>query len=142
MSIETQSVVASATAQIVAAYVRRQQVPPGELTVLLAQVMSALSFGQEAQDQAPQQPAVSLRRLIKTDTVTCAECGWTGKSMRRHLTAEHGLTPEAYRAKWGLKTDHPMIAPSYAARRAELARSFGLGSRHVAPAPPARKAAR
>lgn len=142
MDTESQSVVASATAQIVAAYVRRQQVAPAELSGLLTQVMAALSLKDGSATPAPQQPAVSLRRLVRPDTVTCAECGWTGKSMRRHLAAEHGLTPEAYRAKWGLKADHPMIAPSYAARRAELARSFGLGSRRAGAAPKTRKAGR
>ncbi len=128
MDIETETAVATAAATIVAAYVRRQSVAPGEVAPLLTRVMSVLAFREEAAP-ATQQPAVSLRRLIRPDTVVCAECGWTGKSMRRHLAAGHGLSPEAYRAKWGLSPDHPMISPAYAARRAELARSFGLGAR-------------
>ncbi|WP_197430543.1 MucR family transcriptional regulator, partial [Methylobacterium sp. CCH5-D2] len=54
------------------------------------------------------------------------EDGKPYKTLRRHLTLR-GLTPEAYREKWGLPRDYPMTAPSYSAQRSELARALGLG---------------
>ena len=39
----------------------------------------------------------------------------------------YDLTPEAYRAKWKLPSDYPMVAPAYAKQRSELALSLGLG---------------
>lgn len=47
--------------------------------------------------------------------------------LKRHLMTDHGLTPQEYRTRWNLSADHPMVAPNYAAQRAELAKSIGLG---------------
>jgi predicted transcriptional regulator len=47
--------------------------------------------------------------------------------LRRYIRRKWNLTPEAYRAKWGLADDYPMTAPQYAARRAKIARKTGLG---------------
>jgi predicted transcriptional regulator len=69
-----------------------------------------------------------LRKLISADAVYCAECGAKFKSLKRHLGTEHNLTPHAYIQKWGLKPDHPMVAPNYSATRSALAKSMGLGS--------------
>jgi len=71
-------------------------------------------------------PAVPIRRSITPDAITCLECGYSGKMLKRHL-AMHQLTPAAYRERWGLKSDYPTVAPNYAARRSELAKSIGLG---------------
>ena len=56
------------------------------------------------------------------------------------------MTPQAYREKWGLSGDYPMVAPSYALARSELAKKMGLGQRRTQPAistsvKPAKKAA-
>ena len=37
------------------------------------------------------------------------------------------MTPEQYRAKWGLPSTYPMVAPNYAAQRSALAKAMGLG---------------
>ena len=55
--------------------------------------------------------------------------------LKRHLMAEHGMTPAEYRAKWGLGPDYPMIAPTYSAQRQAFAKQIGLG-RKPAPPPP------
>jgi predicted transcriptional regulator len=75
--------------------------------------------------------------LVTADAVFCAECGAKFKSLKRHLGTEHNLTPHAYIQKWGLKADHPMVAPNYSATRSALAKSMGLGSggRKAAEAP-------
>ena len=72
-------------------------------------------------------PAVSIRSSVKADAVTCLECGFKGKMLKRHLSTDHGLTPAEYKARWNLASDHPLVAPEYAAKRAELAKSIGLG---------------
>jgi len=37
------------------------------------------------------------------------------------------MSPEEYRAKWGLPKDYPMVAPNYAKARSDLAKQMGLG---------------
>jgi predicted transcriptional regulator len=64
---------------------------------------------------------------VQKDAITCLECGASMKLLKRHLTAEHGMTPDAYRARWDLDADYPLVAPSYAERRKELAVEMGLG---------------
>jgi predicted transcriptional regulator len=59
--------------------------------------------------------------------------------LKRHLMTDHGMTPAEYRAKWGLRPDHPMVAPSYSAQRQTLAKQIGFG-RKPAPPPPAPEA--
>ena len=68
------------------------------------------------------------------DYLVCLEDGKKLKIMRRHLMTHYNMTPEEYRAKWGLNPDYPMVAPNYARKRQELAKQFGLG-RKPAPAP-------
>ena len=74
------------------------------------------------------QPIVLPRNSVKPDYIICLEDGKKFKSLKRHLRAFHDMTPEQYRAKWGLKFDYPMVAPAYAAKRSELAKSIGLGT--------------
>ena len=47
--------------------------------------------------------------------------------LKRHLRAAYGLSPDEYRAKWGLSTDYPMVAPNYAQQRSVFAKQIGLG---------------
>ena len=76
-----------------------------------------------------------IRRSVTDDHIVCLEDGKKLKMLKRHLMSDHGMTPEAYRAKWGLKPDYPMVAPNYSAQRQALAKQFGLGRK---PAPPHR----
>ena len=77
----------------------------------------------------PRHPAVPIRSSISSDFLICLEDGKKLKMLRRHLRQAYGLTPEQYRARWGLPSDYPMVAPSYAAKRSELAKKMGLGTR-------------
>jgi predicted transcriptional regulator len=133
---------AEATAHIVAAYVGANHIAPSDVPILIKTVRGSLDSLTETVEAAPepQAPAVSLRRLVTPDTVFCAECGAGFKSLKRHLGTEHDLTPEAYRNKWGLKKDVPMVAPNYAAKRSELAKSIGLGRKPEPPPPPPKAA--
>ena len=119
--------VTPSTALVVSAFVRQNHIAASDVAALITAVHSALASLGEAPPAPSQQPAVPLRRLVTPDKVYCAECGKPFKSLRRHLMANHGLTPSAYRAKWGLKKDHPVVAPNYSASRSSLAVSRGLG---------------
>ena len=125
------------TAEIVAAYVSNNSLSSGELPRLIGEVHSALKNVQNGKAEPvpePQQPAVSVRKSVTPDYITCLEDGKKFKSLKRHLKNEHGMTPDQYRAKWGLKTDYPMVAPNYSESRSALARTMGLGRKAQTPA--------
>jgi predicted transcriptional regulator len=118
------------TADIVAAYVSNNNVRPEDLGTLIGDVHAALKRTPNGVEQpAPevQEPAVSIRKSVSPDYIYCLEDGKKFKSMKRHLQGEHGMTPDEYRAKWGLKRDYPMVAPNYSEARSGLAKSLGLG---------------
>ena len=116
-------------ADIVSAFVSNNSVPATDLPALIGSVHSALqNVGNPAQTQLTEKPtpAVPVKKSITPDAIISLEDGKPYKSLKRHLTGR-GLTPHQYREKWGLPRDYPMVAPSYAAKRSELAKSFGLG---------------
>lgn len=118
------------TADIVSAYVSNNTVPAGEMPALINQVHQALLSVGGARGEAPNEPlkpAVPVKRSIHADYVVCLEDGKKFKSLKRHLRTQYNMTPEQYREKWGLPADYPMVAPSYAAARSELAKQMGLG---------------
>lgn len=117
------------TADIVSAFVSNNSVPVSDLPSLISNVHAALrNVGQPAptQEEAKPIPVVSIKKSITPDYLISLEDGKQYKSLKRHLT-KLGLTPEAYREKWGLPRDYPMVAANYAAKRSELAKSIGLG---------------
>jgi MucR family transcriptional regulator, transcriptional regulator of exopolysaccharide biosynthesis len=117
-------------AEIVSAYLRKNYVSADQLTSTIATVYDTLArLGKPDDPAVPLTPAVPVRRSVRSDHITCLECGWSGKTIRRHLTSAHGLTPGEYRARWSLERDYPMVAPNYAAQRSEFAKSIGLGAR-------------
>jgi len=119
-------------AKIVSAYAKRNQLPPDQLPALIATVHAALASvegGGQPEPAIGPEPAVPIRRSVQPDTITCLDCGRPQKMLKRHLTTAHQLTPDEYRKRWGLKSDYPMSAPNYTARRSELAKSIGLGRR-------------
>lgn len=124
------------TAEVVAAYVSNNPVPATELSNLITDVHTALGRVSGTAEQAPaekQKPAVNPKRSVHDDYIICLEDGKKFKSLKRHLMTHYGLTPEQYREKWGLDPSYPMVAPSYAAARSQLAKKMGLeiGRAHV-----------
>ena len=120
------------TTKIVAAYLSRNVVPPSDIPTLIATVHSALTISGQPQDSAdavsePLRPAVPIKKSVQPDFIVCLEDGKKLKLLKRHLTASYGMTPEQYRAKWGLPSDYPMVAPNYAKQRSDLALKLGLG---------------
>src|ERR687894_322868 len=83
--------------------------------------------GNAALEPEPLEPAVPVKKSVTADAIVCLEDGKKFKSLKRHLRTTYAMTPEQYRAKWGLPADYPMVAPNYAKARSEMAKSFGLG---------------
>lgn len=117
------------TSDIVAAHVSNNSVAVSDLPVLIQNVHAALSTlnAPVAPPEEKQEPAVSIRSSIKPDYIVCLEDGKKLKMLKRHLMTHYQMTPEDYRAKWGLATDYPMVAPNYAEQRRTLAKKIGLG---------------
>jgi predicted transcriptional regulator len=117
------------TVDIVVAYISNNAVPINELPAFIAMVKSALlSLGQSEGAAAEElKPAVNPKRSVHSDYIVCLEDGKKFKTLKRHLMTHYGLTPEKYREKWRLDASYPMVAPSYAAARSQLAKNSGLG---------------
>ncbi|PBB36508.1 MucR family transcriptional regulator [Mesorhizobium sp. WSM3882] len=127
------------TADIVSAYVSKNAVSVSALPELIESVNSSLSkIGQPLEEPKPAlTPAVNPKKSVTPEYIVCLEDGKKFKSLKRHLDTHYGLTPVAYRTKWGLPADYPMVAPNYAAARSQLAKASGLGRK--APAKSVRK---
>jgi predicted transcriptional regulator len=116
------------TATIVSSYVRHHTVEANQLSDLITTVQRAIGqLGQPVHSEEVLVPAVSVRRSVHHDYVVCLDCGWRGKTLRRHISARHGLTRDQYLRRWGLPSDHRLTAPAYSDQRSEMAKSLGLG---------------
>ena len=118
------------SAEIVSAYVGHNALSVTDLPKLIAEVHNALKNLQGGtQPVAPTElkPAVPVRKSIAPDYLICLEDGRKFKSLKRHLRTKYNMSPEEYRAKWGLAKDYPMVAPNYAKARSDLAKQMGLG---------------
>jgi predicted transcriptional regulator len=128
-TVEGQPDYLTLSVDIVSAFVRNNPVPAPELPGLIAAVHATL-HGLSKPAAAPAEalrPAVPVRRSVQPDFIVCLEDGKQFKSLKRHLRTHYDMTPDAYRRKWGLPPDYPMVAPNYAAARSSLAKSMGLG---------------
>jgi predicted transcriptional regulator len=116
------------TAKIVGSYVRHHRLGPDQLPDLITSVHRALNeLGQPNPPGEVLTPAVSVRQSVRHDFVICLDCGYRGKTLRRHISTRHGLNRDEYLKRWGLQHDHPLTAPAYSERRSSLAKSLGLG---------------
>jgi predicted transcriptional regulator len=118
---------------IVSSYVSKNSVPADQIGSLIRSVHQSLNdvgTGTTAAPAAPveaQRPAVPVKKSIFPDYIVCLEDGKKLKMLKRHLRTTYGLTPDEYRAKWGLAADYPMVAPNYAEQRSQFAKKIGLG---------------
>ena len=120
------------TAKIVASYVGNNSLSADQVSEIIRTVSSALKQlgqGENGADKAAGKPAVPIRRSITPDHIICLEDGRKLKMLKRHLRTTFGMTPDEYRARWGLPADYPMVAPNYAKRRSEFAKKIGLGQK-------------
>jgi predicted transcriptional regulator len=117
------------TTNIVAAYVRRNQIGADQLPIVISTVHQALAgLGEsKAETEIERTPAVSIRQSVHRDYVVCLDCGWRGQMLKRHLATGHGLSVDQYRARWNLSREHPITAPGYSEQRSGLAKQIGLG---------------
>ncbi|OYR12237.1 transcriptional regulatory protein ros [Brucella thiophenivorans] len=90
--------------------------------------MSSLGFSAVEVSSEPPKPFVTIKKSLADDHITCLFCGKAYKSLRRHIGAHHGQTPEDYRALWKLPDDYPMVAKEYSKKRSEIAIASGLGT--------------
>lgn len=138
--IQSKSDLLQWTSNIVAAYLNKNEVDPRQIPHVLETVYAKLSalggdvaearaflFDQPLSHSATTPSSVVIEKSITPDYLICLEDGVRLKTMKRYLFRKHHLTPEQYRMKWGLPADYPMVAPNYAAKRSNLAKSMGLG---------------
>jgi predicted transcriptional regulator len=129
IAAERQETLITHTTDIVVSYVSNNSLGADEVSSLIQNIYGTLSnLGQQGTpvEERPE-PAVSVRSSVKKDHIVCLEDGKKMKMLKRHLMTDHGLTPDQYRARWGLSSDYPMVAPDYADKRRDLAKKIGLG---------------
>jgi predicted transcriptional regulator len=115
---------------IVAAYVSNNPVPVSELPMIIKSVhatLGGLAGGRTGELATSQKPAVSVKKSITPEYLICLEDGKKLKMLKRYLRSRYGLSPDQYRAKWGLPADYPMVASNYSAQRSDFAKKIGLG---------------
>ena len=135
--MNTERVSPRLTTKIVQGYVRHHRLGPDQLPDLIASVHRALGqLGQQVQEEVLN-PAVSIRQSVRHDYVVCLDCGYRGKTLRRHLGVRHGLSGDEYRRRWGLRSNHPLTAPAYSEHRSTLAKELGLGRKSTPAVAPA-----
>lgn len=121
----------SMAADIAAAYVSGNQVELSALPEVLKTIYATLSDfnGGRSSTIGRPDPVVSIEDSVHEDYIVCLEDGKQLKMLKRHLKTAYNMTPEQYRERWGLSADYPMVAPSYARQRSDLAMKIGLGRR-------------
>jgi predicted transcriptional regulator len=120
----------SLVAEVVSSYLTKNQVAPTGLPRLITTVYETLDeLGKPAEPEPLLTPAVSIRQSVTRDYVVRLDCGCRGNMLRRHIGIRHGLSRDAYRAKWVLAASHALTAPAYSEKRAEVAKQMGLGQR-------------
>jgi predicted transcriptional regulator len=126
------------TAKIVSKYVAHHKVATDQLADLINTIHRAIGqLGQHVEPEEAVAPAVSVRRSVQHDFVICMDCGYRGKTLRRHINVRHGLSPDEYRERWSLKSTHPLTAPAYSERRSAMSKALGFGRRAPLPVVPA-----
>ena len=122
------------TSDIISSFVANNPVPAGGLPDLMKAVHSTvLELASDAPAEPPRpDPAVPISKSITPDFIICLEDGRKLKMLKRYLRSRYDLTPQDYRARWGLPSDYPMVAPNYAKKRSAFAKEIGLGKKRGA----------
>jgi len=131
MSTNEESQLIALTSQIVSAYVSKNTIQPADVPNLISTAYQSLkTVGQPHEQNAPIEelkPAVPIKKSVTPEYIICLEDGKRLKMLKRHLNTSYSMTPDEYRAKWGLPAEYPMVAPNYAKARSDLALKLGLG---------------
>jgi len=141
MEIDMKETLITLTSDIVAAHVSNNDVAVTDVPALITNVYTALANLGETPvvEEAKPQPAVSVRNSVKPEYIVCLEDGKKLKMLKRYLRTNYNMSPEEYRARWGLPADYPMVAPNYAEKRRDLAKKIGLGRKPGEAAPKTRR---
>lgn len=117
------------TSDIVSAHTSNNAVPTGDLPALIQNVYATLAGLEQPAPEPVEElkPAVPIKKSVQDDYIVCLEDGKKLKMLKRHLSTAYNMTPDEYRARWGLPHDYPMVAPNYSATRKDLAKKIGLG---------------
>jgi predicted transcriptional regulator len=117
------------TTEVVSAYVGNNSLPLEKIPDVIKTVFGTLQTidNDNHTTKGLPKPAVPIRKSITPDFIVCLEDGKKLKMLKRHLRTNYSMTPEEYRAKWGLNSDYPMVAPNYSAQRSSFAKRIGLG---------------
>lgn len=139
---DSSNTIMSLTAQIVSAHVARNTIEPDKLPDLIREVYRTLAgIGEEPAEPNKPKAAVPPTKSVFADYIICLEDGKKMKMLKRHLMTDHKLTPDQYRARWGLPSNYPMVAANYAKTRSALAKKIGLGQKRTIGRKAARKRA-
>ncbi|MDO8840184.1 MAG: MucR family transcriptional regulator [Parvibaculum sp.] len=119
----------SLATEIVSAYVSNNSVAATDLPALIRTIYTTLLDIEHGGGHRETEltPAVPVKKSVTADYIICLEDGKKLKMLKRYLRSQYSLSPEEYRARWGLPHDYPMVAPNYAAQRSKLAKQIGLG---------------
>ncbi len=121
------------TADIVAAHVSNNSVAVNDLAPLIASVHNSLSgIDSTVETEAAAEPMVPVKGALTRNKITCLECGWSGKTLKRHIATSHDMTPEEYRDRFNLRADYPMVTKAYSESRSDMAKELGLGRKSAA----------
>ena len=133
LEVDMNETLITLTSDIVAAHLSNNDVEVDAVPSLITNVYQALSGLGEPEEQPEErpEPAVSIRASVKPDYIVCLEDGKKLKMLKRYLRTNYDMTPEEYRARWGLPSDYPMVAPNYAKRRSAFAKEIGLGKKRA-----------
>ncbi len=120
----------SQATDIVSAYVSNNAISPADLPGLLKVVHAKLGELAESSTSSPRpDPAVAINKSVTDHHIICLEDGAKLKMLKRYLRTHYDMSPDEYRARWGLPADYPMVAPEYARRRSDFAKKIGLGKK-------------
>ena len=122
------------TAVIVACFVSNNSLAANEVPALIAATHAALNSLEKGRAglRSEEPPAVPAEDSISHDFLICLNDGRKLRALKRYLKRKYGLSPDAYREKWGLPADYPMVAPAYSELRAKIAKEKGSGSSDLA----------
>ena len=125
----TEARLAELTAQVVSAFVSNNSTPAAELSTIIKSVAASFTRQEEVSEAEEITPAVSVRKSVAPDHLVCLVCGKQQKTLKRHISTSHGMTPAEYRNTFGLRSDYPMVASAYSTARSEMAKRIGLGQK-------------
>lgn len=122
------------TADVVVAFVGRNDIAPERVPELISSVFNAFtSLGGAVQaEEVRPEPAVPIRKSVTPDHIICLEDGAKLKMLKRYIRTNYDMSPEEYRKRWDLPSDYPMTAPNYTEKRRQLAKDIGLGTKAIA----------